>query len=244
MGGVFVLDSGASPSSGTVTATINGTPPIGIAFIIREFARGSAAASQNGVTNARAGRTPDHFHHAGYRGSQCVVAYGSNNNVQTNTLNGSSTRYGVGQDTTNGSTFEAWEANALSTAGTPISIGFTSAAEPGSSMAAAEICLPAGACGSAAGAGEAASAASHGPRPAAAPGHVRRGLRACLNVTRWSRGPRPGAALSPAAQDGAPNPGFTSVAGLAVAGLSTAGSRFPRLSLTRSRRWLPRRARR
>lgn len=145
MAGIWVLDAGASPSAGVVTSAILGsTPPVGIASIIQQFAGANPAASQNGAKNSTTGTLQTIALTPGVTGSQIVSAYGSNNNAQTNTMNGSTTRYGVGTDTLNGSTFEAWKANALSSAGTPISTGFTTVAQPGSCMVAAEI-LPSGA---------------------------------------------------------------------------------------------------
>jgi hypothetical protein len=139
---VWVKDAGSSPSAQTITVTALASTVLDVGFAVRQFAGALAAASQTGVTASNSSTsvaglaiTP------GTTGSQVVGAYG-NQTSKTLVGNAATTLYGTQAGGGGGDVVAAMEANTLSTAATPITVGFTVAASV-CSFALAEI-LPAG----------------------------------------------------------------------------------------------------
>lgn len=137
---VWVKDAGASPAVQSATFTCSPATLIETGIAVRQFTGAAVAASQTGVT-AISGTTPYTLAITpGTTGSQVVGAFGRSSTSVTLTANGSTTIYG--QSIGGGGTIAAMEANALSAAGTPITVGFTNAAGGSNAIALAEI-LPA-----------------------------------------------------------------------------------------------------
>jgi hypothetical protein len=142
---IYVKDAGASPSAQTVTfgATASAGTPNETGIIVRQFPGAAAAAAQLGVTfssGSSATTATTESITPGTTGSQVVGAYGYSTAARVMTANGSTTIYG--QDDASASVVASIEASALSTAGTPVTLGFTAATGGSNCFALAEI-LPA-----------------------------------------------------------------------------------------------------
>lgn len=133
-----VKDAGVSPSSQTVTCT-GASSPTGTGLIVRQFSGALPAVKQTGTTVSAGGSlsytqsiTPTQT------GSQVIGAYSQSTNAVTLTANGSTTIYNQATGT-NGDTECAFEASSLSTASTPVTVGFTTAGTAGATFSIAEI---------------------------------------------------------------------------------------------------------
>jgi hypothetical protein len=137
---VWVKDAGASPVAQKVTVTMAPSGVLDVGLAVRQFTGAAVAASQTGRTAKVAGSatvavTPL------VTGSQVVGAAGWGGGGGALTPTSATSQYGQTDDTTFGAAEAAFEAAALSVAGTPVTVGYT-AAKGGIGLAAAEI-LPA-----------------------------------------------------------------------------------------------------
>ena len=147
MAAVFCKDAGASPSSGTATATFS-SPIEGSGLIVRRFAGAAPAASQTGVT-VTAGSAGGGVYTAATgtgltTGSRVVGGFADSSNSITLTANANSTIYNKANGS-GGDTLAAFEASAASAAGTSVTLGFTNTGSDSTSIVLVEILPSAGA---------------------------------------------------------------------------------------------------
>lgn len=127
--------------SGAATVTFTSLPStvIDCCIITRQFAGALAAASQTGVTATQANTSSQNKSITpGTTGSQVVGGFGTSSGAKVLVANATTSIYGQYDGGPGGDTEAAVEATALSTSGTPVSIGFTNTAAL-SSYALAEI---------------------------------------------------------------------------------------------------------
>lgn len=127
MAAIFVKDAGASPASGTATATFS-SPSEGCGLQVRRFASAAPAASQTGVVvtggSAGGGVMTLATGTSLTTGSQVVGAFADSSSSLTLTANGSTTIYNKSNGSS-GDTECAFEASSLSTNGSSMTLGFT-----------------------------------------------------------------------------------------------------------------------
>jgi hypothetical protein len=144
MAAIFVKDAGASPSSGTATATFS-SPTEGSGLQVRRFAGALPAASQTGVVVTGGSAGGGVFTLATgtglTTGSQVVGGFADSTSSVALTANGSTTIYNQGNGS-GGDTEAAIEASSLSTAGVSMTLGFTNTGASSTSLVLVEI-LPA-----------------------------------------------------------------------------------------------------
>lgn len=135
--GIWVMDAGSAPGSGTVTVTTAPTTAIDTCLIVRQFAGAQPAASQNGATNSAEGTINTISLTPNATGSEIVGGSGSGATGAAYTANGVTTIYG--QTSGGNSTYAVFEGNALTTGGVAQVLGYTSTAQAVTGMAVAEI---------------------------------------------------------------------------------------------------------
>lgn len=137
---VYCKDAGASPAAQTVTFGLTaGVDNTGI--IVRQFASAKPAAQQNGVTASTGSSAVTAVTKAITpltTGSQVVGAYGFSTTGRAVTANAATSIYGQNTITSN-DTIASLEAVSLSTASTPITLGWTNATGGSNCFALAEI---------------------------------------------------------------------------------------------------------
>jgi hypothetical protein len=122
---VFMRDATGIPAAETVTFTVLPSSVVTTAMIVKQFAGALLTASQPGVTSSSAADVYQLAITPGTTGSQVVGALGYDNAQTFMTANGATVLYGQSNPL---GTVALYEASALSTSGTPVTVGCSNTA--------------------------------------------------------------------------------------------------------------------
>jgi hypothetical protein len=141
LAGIWVMDAGSAPGSGTVTVTAAPSTVADTCLIVRQFTGAAVAASQNGNTGSAEGTINTISLTPTFSGSVIVGGSGSGATGAAYTANAATTIYG---QTGGNSTMAVIEGKAQTSAGVAQVLGYTSTAQATTGFAAAEIIAAAG----------------------------------------------------------------------------------------------------